>query len=140
VDRDLLRKELIRDEGLRLIAYKDSVGLWTIGVGHLLGEVKRMAIITREEATALLEPDIDSALATAKNLVPSFDGLSDARQRVMVNMAFNLGPNRLFGFKVLLARIAAEDWPGASGAMGNSKWATQVGDRAVRLQEMMVSG
>jgi lysozyme len=139
VDRDLLRKELIRDEGLRLTAYQDSVGLWTIGVGHLLGEVKRMAIITREEAFALLEPDIDTALKIAKTLVPTFDQLAEPRQRVLVNMSFNLG-NRLMGFKVLLARIAAEDWPGASGAMGNSKWATQVGDRAVRLQEMMVSG
>jgi lysozyme len=139
MDRDLLRKELIRDEGLRLIAYKDSVGLWTIGVGHLLGEVKRMAIITREEAFALLEPDMDRAHAIAVGLVPTFGQLSESRQRVLVNMAFNLG-NRLMGFKVFLARIAAEDWPGAGAAMMNSKWATQVGDRAVRLQEMMVSG
>jgi lysozyme len=88
---------------------------------------------------ALLEPDIDAALRMAKGLVPTFDSLTEPRQRALTSMAFNLG-GRLMGFKAMLARIALENWEGVGQAMMDSKWATQVGERAERLKKMMVEG
>jgi len=61
MDRKVLKAELVRDEGLKLVSYRDTVGLWTIGVGHLLGTQRRMTEITNAEAMALLEAEIGRA-------------------------------------------------------------------------------
>jgi lysozyme len=134
----LLKEELTRDEGMRLTAYKDSVGLWTIGVGHLLGSTPRMTVITAAEADALLTADLQAAIARAKSLCPSF-GVGEGRHvrdRALVNMAFNLG-NRLAGFKKFLAAVNSNDWATAGVEMMDSQWAKQVGARAVRLRKMI---
>ena len=138
-DRQALRAELLRDEGEKLIAYQDSVGLWTIGVGHLLGTQPRMQRITRSESRALLENDIDLAAGVLSGLIEDWDGLDDVRQRALLNMAFNLGP-RLAGFVDFLAAVRARRWDAAAAEMINSKWAKQVGERAKRLAEMMRTG
>lgn len=129
----LLRRELLRDEGVRLEAYKDSVGLWTIGVGHLLGDQPRMTRITQQEADALLDYDIDSAEALAMTLVPNPDVRATAsRWRAIVNMTFNLG-SRLAQFHRFLAALDNGQWDAAADEMLQSKWAKQVGARANRL-------
>jgi len=66
--------------------------------------------------------------------------LSDARQRVIINMAFNLGVDGLLTFKNTLAMIQSGNYAGAAGGMLSSKWAGQVHDRAHRLADMMVHG
>lgn len=138
MDREKLREELIRDEGLRLTAYRDSVGLWTIGVGHLLGETPRMTEITLAEAYALFEADINMAEMKARFHAGSAEN-EDVRWRVLVNMAFNLG-DRLGQFKRFLGAIGVGDWTNASVYMLESKWAKQVGGRAIRLSRMMLTG
>ena len=135
----LLEAELRRDEGVRLIAYRDSVGLWTIGIGHLLGPTCRMVEITGEECIALYRYDRGRAEVVARGLLTTFDALDDVRQRALVNMAFNLG-GRLGGFHNFLAAVAAEDWEKAGVQMLASKWAAQVGQRAVRLHKMVTEG
>jgi lysozyme len=143
-----LRAELVRDEGKRLVAYKDSVGLWTIGVGHLLGTAMRMDHITEEECTALLDADIRDAEKVVWSLVPESKqwsgadgpGYNEVRYRVLVNMAFNLGPTRLAGFKKFIISVNAKQWEQAADQMMQSKWATQVGARAGRLRDMMRTG
>lgn len=49
-----------RYEGLRLDAYKDPVGIWTIGYGHTKGVAQGMEI-TEEQADAFLREDVNSA-------------------------------------------------------------------------------
>ncbi len=44
-----------RFEGLRLTAYQDSVGVWTIGYGHTGPDVHPGMTITEEQADELLE-------------------------------------------------------------------------------------
>ena len=52
-------KQLIRDfEGLRLSAYRDAVGVLTIGYGHTKG-VRPGQVITRTEAEKLLSADLE---------------------------------------------------------------------------------
>ena len=143
----LLRKELIIDEGVRYKAYTDSVGLWTIGYGHLLGSSKRMIEITFSEAEALLDSDIKQAEHLVRRLVPGFGQLplsigktqiGPSRERALVNMAFNLG-TRLGGFKKFLAAVNASDWQTAAVEMMDSKWAIQVGVRASRLRDLILT-
>jgi lysozyme len=126
-----LKNELIRDEGLRLKVYKDSEGIETIGVGRNLQKG-----ITREEAMYLLGNDVKNSIADA-NTFPWFEDLSDVRQRVVVNMIFNMGLNKFRGFKQTIKHIAAGEYSEAAKEMLDSKWAGQVGLRAVRLSQMM---
>jgi lysozyme len=139
MDRQKLKEELKRDEGIRLEAYLDSVGIWTIGVGHMLGP-KRMTQITPDECEALLDYDISLAASRATMIVNvAFTPEDDVRFRAVVNMSFNLG-DRLKGFKKFLAAYNIKDWDTAAREMMDSKWARQVGPRAVRLRDMILEG
>lgn len=134
-----LREQLIRDEGERLEAYQDSLGNWTIGIGHLLGETKRMISITAMEMDALFTWDCYRAEQVADRCIPLWKSLDPPRQRVILNMAFNLGP-RLLKFVDFRAAVALSDWTVAAKAMEASVWFHQVGARAVRLRDTILTG
>lgn len=141
MDLDKLRSELKRDEGIRLRAYTCSAGHRTIGYGHNLTSrgLQSIQSCTLEQAKAWLEQDIIEAVKIAKKLFPSFDDLSDARQRVITNMAFCLGWN-LNQFGMLKRAIARRDWVWAAGEILDSTFARQTGARARRLAQMMREG
>jgi len=135
----ILRDLLVKHEGLRLKPYTDTVGKLTIGVGRNLDDVG----ISKEEAYALLETDIESAELDARKVFrnlwdPSF--LNLARYNVIVSMVFNLGLGRFKKFKKMIAAVKARDWDRAADEMLDSKWASQVGRRATELSKMMQSG
>ncbi len=80
-------------EGLRLAAYKDSVGVWTIGYGHTGPDVHPNLSITEEHANQLLLSDIAKA-AEAVNRMVAIE-LTQNQFDALVDFVFNLGPNRL---------------------------------------------
>ena len=88
----------------------------------------------------LLGNDIDLCVDELENNFTWYKNLSDARQRVLVNMCFNLGLTRLLGFKKFLAALEAEDWDRAAEEMLDSKWAVQVGPRSTRLRDLLLEG
>jgi lysozyme len=135
MDNDILTKDLIADEGLRLKPYRDTVGKLTIGIGRNLDDEG----ITKEEALYLLNNDIQrikGQLAPLQN----FSQLSETRQRVLTEMAFNMGFGGLMAFKRMWQAIQAKDWDGAANAMLDSLWAKEVGQRAIRLATCMRTG
>ena len=134
MDLDVLKAELTRDEGLRLQPYRDSVGKLTIGVGHNLDANG----ITYAAAMQILEDDILNVMGQLNSKVSWWATLDDARQRVLANMAFNLGINGLLGFHHLLANGQAGIFDDQD--LLDSKWAKQVGARAVRLAQMWKTG
>jgi len=136
MNRDLLITELKRDEGVKLKAYQDTVGIWTIGIGRNLQDVG----VSMDEAEYMLANDIDVAVGELQRTFGWFEGLSDARQRVCVNMCFNLGLSRLLGFKKFLAAMAIGDWKTAGVEMLDSKWSRQVGVRSTRLKDLLLEG
>ncbi len=131
---DLL-DDLIRDEGLRLRPYVDSVGKTTIGVGRNLDDVG----ISEEEARMMLNADIDRAESGLRRTFTWFLTAPEPVQRGLVNMAFNLGINRLTGFGKMLSALASKDYDLAASEALKSHWATQVGARAVRIAELFES-
>lgn len=139
MDKKQLTKELRRDEGVVPFAYQDHLGYWTIGVGRLIDKRKGGGL-SDEEIDFLLSNDIDRFEKQVIDALPWYSRLDDVRQRVLVNMAFNLGIAGLLGFKNTLAMIERGDYAGAAKGMLNSKWATQVGERAKRLATMMETG
>jgi len=154
MDRDLLVHQLKRDEGTgptrdgRLLPYWDccgktigqcrcpSRGLLTIGYGRNL----EANGISYAEAELLLQHDIDSTIRDLIVKLPWFEAIEPVRQAVLVNMGLNLGVHKLTAFKQTLAAVQRGDYEAAAIGMLQSAWAEQVGDRALRLAEMMRTG
>ena len=137
--RERLRMMLLADEGLRLHAYQDSLGYWTIGVGRLIDR-RAGGGISNTEALYLLENDINACVRDLVAAFPWFVDLDPVRQVVLVNMRFNLGLTKLRGFKNTLAAIAEGRYATAAHGMRQSLWAKQVKGRATRLAHMMETG
>ena len=131
-----LKDQLIRHEGLRLRMYKDSLGIATIGVGHNL-EAKP---ISRRAALVIEEDDIQDATNDLTRMFPWTFDLDDARRNVLINMCFNMGIDRLSTFKNTLELIRLGQYEAASENMLKSKWAVQVGRRAIELAQIMKEG
>lgn len=135
MNRQLLRSQLERHEGLRLKPYLDTVGKLTVGYGRNLEDVG----ISRDEADFMLDNDMDQVERQLET-VDEYRDLEPVRQTVIANMAFNLGFAGLMGFKNMWSAIDRRDWDRAAKEMLNSKWARQVGVRAVELSEIMRTG
>jgi lysozyme len=136
VDPTKLAAELFRDEDCKLKPYRDPVGKLTIGIGRNLDDVG----ISREEAEHLLHNDIAEVILDLDRALPWWRSLDEVRQRVLANMAFNMGIVKLGTFKNTLRFIQAGRYLEAAQAMLDSKWARQVGPRAERLAVMMRDG
>ena len=83
-------KQLIRDfEGLRLSAYRDAVGVLTIGYGHTRG-VRPGQVITRAEAEKLLSADLEPI---ERQLTADLgeDGVLQCQFDALCSFCFNLG-------------------------------------------------
>ena len=135
-NRELLVYELSRDEDVRTKPYKDSVGKLTIGVGRNLDDKG----LSKAEINILLNNDINACEADLDREMPWWRRLTDNRQRVMLNMCFNLGITRLKGFKSMLRDVQNGLYDQAAVEMLDSLWARQVGGRAVRLAKLMKNG
>ena len=146
-----LLRQLRRDEGLRLTAYPDprspraktgkgSGAPWTIGYGHTGPEVREGLQWTKAQAEAALEADVERHNAELAARFPWVARLPPARRRVLQNMAFNMGVEKLAKFHATLAAAKAGDWATAAHQMQQSAWYGQVGSRAVRLVETMRTG
>jgi lysozyme len=136
MDKHKLIEELKRDEGCVLHPYRDSMDILTIGVGRNL----EAHGISMHEAEVMLSNDIDNHWKALLEALPWVEQLSEARQRAMLNMAFNLGISGLLQFKRSLAALQAGDYPRAADMFLDSHWAMQVGDRAKRVCKMIREG
>lgn len=129
INMDLMIKDLIRDEGLKLKPYMDTEGKLTIGIGRNLDDVG----ISRTEAAHLCSNDVLNAIQGLDDNFPWWRKIGDVRQRALLNMAFNLGLPRLKQFRMMLAALESGEWEAAAREALDSKWAEQVGDRAKRI-------
>ena len=100
-----------RWEGLRLTAYQDSVGVWTIGYGHLC-DPKHLPI-TETEAEVYLARDLQTALATTLRYCPVLAVEPEERLSAIVDFTFNLGAGRL-QTSTLRRRVNQRDWSAAA--------------------------
>lgn len=133
---ETLRDQLLRHEGLRLKMYNDSLGISTIGCGHNL----RDKPISKKAAMQILDDDIQDATDDLVSALPWVSNLDWPRKAVLINMAFNLGISGLLGFTNTLHAISIGKWKDAHDEMLKSKWATQVGPRAIELARIILTG
>ena len=140
----LLEAELRRDEGVRYTRYIDSLGNPSCGVGHNLNASPLPAgwkfPLTDPQVNQLLDQDIADALHQLDVHLPWWRQLDEVRQRVIANMCFNMGIDKLLGFALMLAALKLHNFMTAAAEMKDSRWFGQVGDRAVRLCSAMKTG
>lgn len=127
---DIIKKE----EGLSLVPYKCPAGKLTIGYGTNLD-----CGISKAEAEFLLTNRINETQSQLKNKLPFYTSLSETRQFVLLDMAYNLGFSQFMKFKKMIAYLSVNKYEQASLEMINSAWYKQVGNRSKKLVEMMRS-
>ena len=147
VDLDVLRKEITDDEGCKYEIYLDHLGLPTCGIGHLIKESDEEhgkpvgTKVSEERVKQLFDEDIKVTLEECEDLfttnISAWQALPEEAQLVLANMMFNMGKPRLSKFVKLRKAIEAFDYGEASNQMKDSKWYTQVTNRADRLVKRM---
>ncbi len=137
-----------RHEGRRRRVYLDSEGHPTVGDGFNLDRPgARQALsrvgadydavragrqdLTDQQIDALLARDLADAVESARAVCPTFDRLPAGAQLALIDMAFNLGRAGLQAFHGMLDALAREDFAAAAAEALDSKWARQVGRRAI---------
>lgn len=125
-------------EGLRLTVYTDTRGHPTIGYGRALDTHG----ISGTEAEYLLNNDLEAISHQAAGVVgdATWAMLNEPRRAALIDMAFNMGAARLEGFHNTLAAIRSGDWQAAHDQALRSAWALQVGERARRDAEILLTG
>lgn len=93
---DLLK----RFEGLRLEAYKDAIGILTIGYGHtsMAGSPKVVSglRISKDEAEKILKKDLGKyEAAVEKELGASISTITDNQFAALASLCYNIGPGNL---------------------------------------------
>lgn len=142
---EALREQLKIDEGVKYEIYKDHLGYPTFGIGHLITEddpehgKSDGTEISEDRVNEVFATDVAKFVSESKILFPDLDELPDVAQQVIVNMAFNMGRPRLSKFKNFIAGVNDRDWTRAAEEMMDSRWATQVGDRAIRLRNQILT-
>lgn len=108
---------IIEEEGKRNKAYKDSKGLWTIGVGHLIrpGEQHLItATLTDDEVKDLLKRDLEWCSQAVESAVRV--PLQQAQFDALYSLCFNIG-GTAFKNSTVVRRINAGDMRGAADAI-----------------------
>ncbi len=128
-----LKETLKKHEGEKLEIYKCSMGYQTIGVGHNLDTKP----ISKRVSDLMLEDDVEDSIADCKRNISFFDALDDVCQEALVNLCFNMGIAKLMQFKKTLAHLQDGNREKAANELLDSRYATQVGYRAIEVASMI---
>jgi len=143
-------------EGYRPAVYMDTVGKPTVGIGLNLKRQDAPAIVTSaganyqnvlngtqqltdEQIKSIFKTTIAIAYADAKKYIPKYDSLPKNIKLAILDLSFNLGYTNLSKFVKLKQAIERNDYKSAAGELTNSKWATQVGNRAKNLINLFLT-
>ena len=82
-------------EGIRNRPYRCPAGLWTVGVGHLIGDGKSLPqswnkLFTKEEIDAILKSDLRRFELGVRKMLPNVP-LRQSEFDALVSFCFNLG-------------------------------------------------
>lgn len=129
---ETLEQMIERHEGCRYVPYIDSVGVQTIGIGHNLHKPLR-----REAVELIRNHDIEDAKNDCLHHFPWYADLTEKRQWAMIDLCFNMGVNRLKGFKNFLLAMSLGDYDSAAGHLLDSLYAKQVKGRAREIADLI---
>lgn len=93
--------------------------------------------LTEEQSYKLLDLSVQRATADASAVIPSFNKQPERVKEVLVDMTFNLGRTGISNFKETIALIEKGRYKEAAVEMLDSRWAKQVGQRAIDLSRKL---
>ena len=132
-------KQIIQDEGVIYQVYRGPKGFLHAGVGHKLPDdcvCKVGDEVDVETVARWFWQDYEEAEYIAHKFAPN---APKPVHEILTNMAFNLGEPNLFKFVRLRKAIEEEKWSEAAYEMQESQWFLDVGPRAKRLIDRMLS-
>jgi lysozyme len=136
VNMNQLIEQLKRHEGMELKPYKCTSDKLTIGIGRNLEDVG----ISEKEAELLLTNDIESAGRLLKDKFPWTMELDEVRFAALINFTFNVGIGTVSKFVNAMALLKEGNYDMASEEFLQSRWANQVGQRAIDVTEQIRTG
>lgn len=120
-----LEQRIIEHEGIKKSVYKDSLGLWTIGIGFLVDPSKN-AGLSVEECMMILRSRIKNL--EQQLLQYKWFTIQDVvRQGCLIELAYNMGIQGLLKFEKFLGFMGERKCSAAAKELIASKWYTQVG-------------
>ena len=133
-----------RHEGVRNRPYKDSLGLWTVGVGHLIGDGKSLPpeydrTFSDDEINTMFEEDYAAHKAAAEQ-IPGFNNLNPTGQGALTDLTFNMGGKWYKRWPKFTKNISEGNTEEAAKSLEDSKWYGQVGNRAPEIVSMIRAG
>tara|TARA_R100000005_G_C4823672_1_gene103678 strand:+ start:23 stop:469 length:447 start_codon:yes stop_codon:yes gene_type:complete len=140
MDLHTLQQEIIQEEGgIILKPYKDHLGYWTIGAGHLIRDDEKdelMKPITYQRGLELFLKDFN---VSKKDMETFTEGMNidDNAKECVLHMVFQLGLPRLNKFVKFKKCLSENDIPGAMLEMKDSLWYRQTTNRANRIIKKM---
>lgn len=142
IDPQLI-KDIKGSEGCSLKAYKDTLGYWTIGYGHLLIPITNdwtSYVVTQAQAEIWLYEDINKAYDACLLLIEWPYLNTPCRQNAVVELVFNMG-SKWRGFAKTRFDLQQQDWKSAHDQLLDSLWAKEVGPtRSTRLAKYLLTG
>ena len=137
MNRDRLKNNIVREEGLRLKPYKCTAGKLTIGVGRNIEDRG----ISEATADQMLDEDITICIAELQANISNFNDHPDAVKETLVDLCFNLGISRLKKFKQTLRYIdeglETGSYTKAAVELMDSEYARQLPARAKRNHDRL---
>ena len=144
MDIEVLKQQLIEDEGCVYKIYRCTEGHPTAGIGHLITEWDEEYFskpigteVSKEQVDEWFVKDIEKVIDDCTILYDNFYELPEEAQLIIANMMFNLGRPRLTAFKKMKEAVDDHNWIEAAIQMEDSRWAKQVPNRANRLCDRM---
>jgi len=138
-----IKEDLVKHEGYVTEIYLCSENYPTFGIGHMVTEEDMEYTwpvgtpVTDERILQVFHDDCNAACTDASALFLNFASHPEDVQRVLVNMAFNLGRSRLGKFKNMITAVNEGNYSKAADEMVDSKWYRQVKRRGEELVEIM---
>lgn len=128
-------------EGVRTRPYKDSLGLWTVGVGHLIGDGRSLPPEYNREFSM---DEIDRIFAKdyahhkkAAEKIPGYDKLDEKGKAALIDLTFNMGPAWYKKWPRLQESLKEGDTEAAASSLENSLWYRQVGRRGPTIVSLI---
>lgn len=130
-----LKQSLTKHEGYCVKPYVDTVDKITIGIGYNLTDRG----MTHAWIDKQYQQDVDYLYQQLFTDFNWFSQLNEDRQIILIDMCF-MGYKHFLEFKEMIRCLFLHDYESAAQDMLQSKWATQVGKRAIDLAEGMRTG
>jgi len=141
VNKDLIEmikrhEGCVKNSAGRHVLYLCPANKWTCGWGRN-AEANGFS---EDEVELMLQNDIKYAINILQTIFVNYSNFSENRQNALIDLMFNIGSKKFLLFRKMITAIKKDDWEEAAIEAKNSNWHTQVGIRAVEIEELLKNG